>query len=195
MRNRIGAVVRRGLLVVAFAAITAHAQVFKCVAPDGRTSYQSEPCAPEAKGKQMEIATPSSDLDAVKRLLEANEASSCELMALDYRMRNSDPASPEGQATARELQAKMAEMERRSQAMWPQWVAAIEKVKPEDRATLERYSREAGERCATRICGSPACLTTVRHFGALPVPAMPRPVPAIRPGAGGVQASRPSPRQ
>ena len=59
------------LLILTFASLSAHAEVFKCVEKFGKTSYQATPCNQAAKEQQLEIKSDPEKEAAAKAKLGA----------------------------------------------------------------------------------------------------------------------------
>ncbi|PPD33669.1 MAG: hypothetical protein CTY19_06925 [Methylomonas sp.] len=59
------------LLILTFASLSAHAEVFKCVEKFGKTSYQAKPCNQSAKEQQLEIKSDPEKEAAAKAKLGA----------------------------------------------------------------------------------------------------------------------------
>ena len=112
---------RTALLCLALAAaLPAGAQLYKCVAKDGKVAYQAEPCAAAAQESRIKTATPEAvergpggvaliDVEQMARRIEARRGRPTVVMLYSTTCSLSQQAFPQMVALAREYRAKGVE--------------------------------------------------------------------------------------
>lgn len=131
-------------------------------------------------------------VEDAQRIIDRNLPLRCDIAVLEHRAVALDPASAEGRALQEQLHVKYQQMQNQFQAMWPEYMAVMSRLTPEQRSSVEHYSQQMGEQCNVKACGAPSCTMPVKRSDAsAPMPARPQKKEHYRPPVPGIEKQPP----